>query len=149
MFTDNSRPPLSLTRRGFLSFSAGAAALIATQRRFSHFTSSAQSATSGSTFLDPNIVHEIAATFDQTIYDAMIQTYSEIGEKDWIEERSPSTVQPMSVPGCASKATRRSAVSARRTEKTVLGPRRRSWSTELPLRSTRTALNSLKWTALR
>ena len=34
---------------------------------------------------DSSTVHEITVTFDQEAYDAMIETYQESGDKDWIE----------------------------------------------------------------
>jgi spore coat protein CotH len=36
-------------------------------------------------FFDPSVVHQISATIDQDAYDAMIETYSTTGEKDWVE----------------------------------------------------------------
>lgn len=44
---------------------------------------SSQSASSG--FFDTATVHEIAVSFSPEDYDAMIQTYQETGEKEWIE----------------------------------------------------------------
>ena len=34
---------------------------------------------------DSSTVHEISVTFDQTAYDAMIETYQDSGDKEWIE----------------------------------------------------------------
>lgn len=34
---------------------------------------------------DTSVLHEVSMTFDQEDYDAMIETFSETGEKDWIE----------------------------------------------------------------
>ena len=48
-------------------------------------TSSGSSDTESSTFFDASIVHTISVTFDQTAYDAMIDTYQSTGEKEWIE----------------------------------------------------------------
>lgn len=41
--------------------------------------------TTDAELFDSSVVHEIAVTFAQEDYDAMIQTYQETGEKDWIE----------------------------------------------------------------
>ncbi|MGB9357685.1 MAG: CotH kinase family protein [Acidimicrobiia bacterium] len=35
--------------------------------------------------LDSSVVHEIVVTFDEDAYDAMIETYSATGDKEWIE----------------------------------------------------------------
>ena len=35
--------------------------------------------------LDASVVHEIAVTFDEAAYDAMIETFSTTGDKEWIE----------------------------------------------------------------
>ena len=34
---------------------------------------------------DTSVVHDIAVTFDETDYDAMIETYADSGDKTWIE----------------------------------------------------------------
>jgi spore coat protein CotH len=39
----------------------------------------------GGEFFDTTAVHSIEVTFDQTAYDAMIATYEDSGDKDWIE----------------------------------------------------------------
>ncbi|MGC4193092.1 MAG: CotH kinase family protein [Thermomicrobiales bacterium] len=41
--------------------------------------------TDSGVFFDPSVVHEVSATIDQDAYDAMIDTYSTSGEKDWVE----------------------------------------------------------------
>lgn len=42
-------------------------------------------ASTGASFFDSSVVHDIQISFDQTDYDAMIVTYETTGEKDWIE----------------------------------------------------------------
>jgi spore coat protein CotH len=46
---------------------------------------SSSPATAGAELLDSSEVHEISVSFSQTDYDAMIQTYRDSGDKDWIE----------------------------------------------------------------
>ena len=41
--------------------------------------------TTDAELFDSSVVHQVAVTFAQEDYDAMIQTYQESGEKDWIE----------------------------------------------------------------
>jgi spore coat protein CotH len=69
-----------------------------TTEAVSETTTAATSATTSSTaatvtavaaelpeLFDSSIVHEITVSFSQEDYDAMIQTYKDSGEKDWIE----------------------------------------------------------------
>jgi spore coat protein CotH len=42
-------------------------------------------APAGSALFDAGVVHSISLEFDQAAYDAMIQTFADSGEKEWIE----------------------------------------------------------------
>ncbi len=79
-------PTTRFTRRSLLVSSASAAALLAMPAaRFTSHTLAAQTPTAGSgVFFDPSLVHDVTATFDQAEYDAMIDTYAESGDKEWI-----------------------------------------------------------------
>jgi spore coat protein CotH len=75
-----------LSRRRVLSLSLAAVVGAATFNRLgrSVFASSVTTTETG-LFFDPNVIHEIAISFDQDDYDAMIETFQESGDKDWIE----------------------------------------------------------------
>lgn len=77
----------TLSRRGFLSLSVGAALAVSAvgRVRADEATPSSVVTTANGRFLDAGFVHEIAASFDQDAYDAMIETFSSSGDKDWIE----------------------------------------------------------------
>ena len=86
MFRTISEPTLRLSRRSLLISSAAATALLALPGNQSGSGAlAAQTPTAGSgVFFDPSFVHDISATFDQDEYDAVIATYSETGEKEWL-----------------------------------------------------------------
>ncbi len=76
----------TMSRRRFLIIPAGGVLAVITAGR----SRAAQPATpnapaTGRTFLDAGVIHNVAVTFDQAAYDAMIQTYADTGDKDWIE----------------------------------------------------------------
>ncbi len=76
-----------VSRRRFLYLSAGAAVAAVSFGRASAaaaVTPNAVTSVSGA-FLDAGRVHEIAVTFDQSAYDTMIETFSNEGDKGWIE----------------------------------------------------------------
>ncbi len=77
----------ALSRRRFLLLSAGAAmAAVSAARAGAVAAVTPNKITSASgAFLDAGVVHEIAVTFDQAAYDAMIEAFSNSGDKDWIE----------------------------------------------------------------
>ena len=81
-----SEPAARLTRRSLLISATSAAALLSMPgHRFDAGALAAQTPTAGSgVFLDPAIVHDVTATFDQAEYDAVIAAYSESGQKEWL-----------------------------------------------------------------
>lgn len=87
MFVVNPRPVSPFSRRRFLSTAAAAVAAAATAERITAVgasPSASPKAVTG-TFLDATVVHDISVAFNQDVYDAMIETFSDSGEKDWIE----------------------------------------------------------------
>ena len=77
----------AVSRRRFLYLSAGAAVAAVPFGRAgaaAAVTPNAVTSASGG-FLDAGHVHEIAVTFDQSAYGTMIETFSNAGDKDWIE----------------------------------------------------------------
>ncbi len=48
-------------------------------------SASAATRTTEGGVLDASVVHEVEVTFDEADYDAMIETYSSTGDKEWIE----------------------------------------------------------------
>jgi spore coat protein CotH len=84
----NPQPAAVHSRRRVLAWTAGAT-LAATTARFgiaaARQATPEAPATTGTTFLDPDLVHDIAVMFDQAIYEAMIATFAETGDKEWIE----------------------------------------------------------------
>ena len=57
----------------------------ATSEAAADISASAAASTTNESVFDASVVHDIEVTFDETAYDAMIETYSTTGEKDWIE----------------------------------------------------------------
>ena len=57
----------------------------ATSEAAAEVSAPAATSTTGEGVLDASVVHEIAVTFDEDAYDAMIATYSATGDKEWIE----------------------------------------------------------------
>jgi spore coat protein CotH len=82
MLVNESRTAAVFSRRRVLSWAAGAAATGAMLRVPSVFAVAAQE--SATVFLDSTVVHDIAISFDQAAYDAMIETFKESGDKEWI-----------------------------------------------------------------
>jgi spore coat protein CotH len=73
----------ALTRRRFITVSAMAAAATAfTPLGRGMFTARAQE--NGVAFLGSDRVHDIAVSFDQADYDAMIQAYIDTEDKEWL-----------------------------------------------------------------
>lgn len=89
MLFDHSDPAPRLTRRSLLISSATTSALLAMPlaRAATTFaqTPAATTPLADSVFFDSSLVHDIAATFDQADYDAMIAAYQESGDKQWIK----------------------------------------------------------------
>jgi spore coat protein CotH len=83
---ERSEPTARLTRRSLLLSTASAVALVATPGAgaWSIALAAQTPAAGGGGFLDPSLVHDIVATFDQDAYDTMVQTYAETGDKEWI-----------------------------------------------------------------
>ncbi len=57
----------------------------ATDEAAAEVSEPAAASTTEGGILDSSVVHEIAVTFDEDAYDAMIETYSATGDKEWIE----------------------------------------------------------------
>ena len=57
----------------------------ATDEAAAEVSAPAATSTTEGGVLDSSVVHEIAVTFDEDAYDAMIETYSATGDKEWIE----------------------------------------------------------------
>ena len=81
------RAASTLSRRRLLSLSAGGTlAVVTASRRPAVAASTPISATTTKgRFLDSGVVHEIAVTFEQSAYDAMVESYASSGDKEWIE----------------------------------------------------------------
>ncbi len=77
----------TLSRRRLLSLAAGGTLTLSVTGRVpvAAQSSSTPASTAKGTFLNAAIVHDIAVTFDQNAYDAMIDTYADTGDKEWIE----------------------------------------------------------------
>ncbi|MCA9859184.1 MAG: CotH kinase family protein [Thermomicrobiales bacterium] len=84
MLLSISEPASRLTRRSLLISSASAAALLAMPNRAMPALGAQTPATSTGVFLDPSVLHDVMATFDQDEYDAMIATFAETGDKEWL-----------------------------------------------------------------
>jgi spore coat protein CotH len=76
-----------LNRRRFLSLTMGGAAAIVVAGRagMARATAPSEVTSASGAFLDAQLVHEIAVSFDQGAYDAMVEAYSASGDKEWIE----------------------------------------------------------------
>ncbi len=75
-----------MTRRRVIALGAALAASLPAGIGFARqATPESATTTSESTFLDPSVIHDIAASFSQDDYDAMIQAYIDTGDKEWIE----------------------------------------------------------------
>ncbi|CAA9534078.1 MAG: Spore_coat_protein_CotH [uncultured Thermomicrobiales bacterium] len=75
----------SLSRRRFLIIpAAGALAAIPAGRSLAAQPATPSAPATGGTFLDAGMVHDVAVTFEQRDYDAMIETYATSGDKEWI-----------------------------------------------------------------
>ena len=85
MQDSTSEATLRFSRRSFISFTAGAAVLVTGGGKLGIPTAAAQSSSGSSAFLDSGVVHQISVTFDQAIYQAMIDAYVANGDKEWIE----------------------------------------------------------------
>lgn len=85
MLLSVSEPTLRLTRRSLLISSASAGALLAMPGRAILTLAAQTPAASTGVFFDPALVHDVAATFDQDEYDAMIDAYKENGDKEWLK----------------------------------------------------------------
>jgi spore coat protein CotH len=83
----DARPNSLYSRRHVLTWAAAATVAAATSRLGQAALASNQATPEAGTsiFLDPALVHDISITFDQNVYDAMIETLSSSGEKEWIE----------------------------------------------------------------
>ena len=81
------RAASTLSRRRLLFLSAGGALAVVSAGRLHAAAASTPTAvtTTKGTFLDAGVVHDIAVTFDQSAYDAMVGTYADTGDKEWIE----------------------------------------------------------------
>lgn len=82
-------PTRTIDRRRFLAISATSIVAAGSAARWAPRSAAAQTTDSvvtsdNGTFLNPAIVHTLAVTFDQTDYEAMIDTYSSTGDKEWI-----------------------------------------------------------------
>ncbi len=83
----DARPNSLYSRRHVLSWAAVATVAAATSRLAGVSAASNQATPEATTsgFLDANLVHDISVTFDQNVYDAMIETLADTGDKEWIE----------------------------------------------------------------
>lgn len=83
------RGALALTLALFLGACSGTAQGEATAQTQSDDaqidTTRAEVSTDAEGFLDESVIHEISVEFDQSAYDAMLETYASTGEKEWIE----------------------------------------------------------------
>lgn len=80
-------PPYTLSRRSFGAALAGVVGLVALGACTEDSASAGGSttATAGSGLFDATQVHDIAFTFEQADYDAMVDAYLENSDKKWIE----------------------------------------------------------------
>jgi spore coat protein CotH len=87
MSANISRPNPVFTRRRAVTWAAGAAVAGATLRAPAVVAVANRQATQDgtTTFLDSTVVHDISVTFDQEMYDAMIETFRSSRDKEWIE----------------------------------------------------------------
>ncbi len=88
MVFSNPEPVARLTRRSLLITAASAALLAVPATQHSRTLARSPLATPATVtgvFFDPSVVHDIAATFDQADYDAMIAAYKETGDKEWLK----------------------------------------------------------------
>ena len=81
------RAASTVSRRRFLSLAAGGALAVVAVGRPTGAAARAPLAASAATpaFLDAGVVHDIAVTFDPGAYAAMVETYADTGDKEWIE----------------------------------------------------------------
>ncbi|MDP8909154.1 MAG: CotH kinase family protein, partial [Chloroflexota bacterium] len=77
----------TVSRRRLLTLAAGGTlAIISADRLHAAAQSTPIPESPGKgTFLDADVVHDIAVTFEQSVYDAMVETYANTGDKEWIE----------------------------------------------------------------
>ncbi len=77
----------TLSRRRLLSLSAGGVLAVISAGRLHAAAANAPTAVTTTTgaFLDARVVHDITVTFDRSAYDAMVKTYTDTGDKEWIE----------------------------------------------------------------
>jgi spore coat protein CotH len=75
-----------MSRRRAIAFGAGLAASLPSGLTLARqATPDSTTPSISATFLDPSILHDLAASFDQDMYDAMIQAYIDTADKEWLE----------------------------------------------------------------